>query len=113
MEKSSPQTPTENPLGPANQLRKCAIGGNPRTSRQDVARDVRICAGCGWADIHINPCVSRLKRERTEVSPTKTVAWMVGLERGKTPFRSLALRSRGRVAGSDVRVVISWGEMRP
>ena len=35
------------------------------------------------------------------------------LERAKTPFRSLALRSGGRVAGSDVRVVISWGEMRP
>ena len=70
MEKS-PQTPTENPLGHANQLPFVAIGGNPRTSRQDVARDVRICAGCGWADIHINPCASRLKHIIADLDTSK------------------------------------------
>ena len=61
MEKSKP--PLKIRCWATGTLPSVAIGGNPRTSRQDVARDVRICAGCGWADIHINPCVSRLKRE--------------------------------------------------
>ena len=43
----------------------------------------------------------------------RTVARMVGPRKGQNSFSQSRLRSRGRVAGSDVRVVISWGEMRP